>query len=103
MNQPLLSIENLKVAYGPTEVLHGVTLDVKPGEIVTLIGSNGAGKTTLLKSLFGAPRAREGRNVFRGEDTTTVPTHPVAPRGPSLLRESPPIFPSMSVVGNPSR
>ncbi|HET9240766.1 MAG TPA: ABC transporter ATP-binding protein [Oligoflexus sp.] len=100
MNQPLLSIENLKVAYGPTEVLHGVTLDVKPGEIVTLIGSNGAGKTTLLKSLFGAPRAREGRIVFRGEDITAVPTHRVARRGLSLVPEGRHIFPAMSVVEN---
>jgi branched-chain amino acid transport system ATP-binding protein len=100
MNQPLLSIENLKVAYGPTEVLHGVSLDVKPGEIVTLIGSNGAGKTTLLKSLFGAPRAREGRIVFRGEDITAVPTHRVARRGLSLVPEGRHIFPAMSVVEN---
>jgi branched-chain amino acid transport system ATP-binding protein len=100
MNQPLLSIENLKVAYGPTEVLHGVSLDVKPGEIVTLIGSNGAGKTTLLKSLFGAPRAREGRIVFRGEDITEVPTHRVARRGLSLVPEGRHIFPAMSVVEN---
>lgn len=100
MNQPLLSIENLKVAYGPTEVLHGVTLDVNPGEIVTLIGSNGAGKTTLLKSLFGAPRAREGRIVFRGEDITEVPTHRVARRGLSLVPEGRHIFPAMSVVEN---
>lgn len=100
MNQPLLSIENLKVAYGPTEVLHGVTLDVKPGEIVTLIGSNGAGKTTLLKSLFGTPRARDGRIVFRGEDITAVPTHRVAKRGLSLVPEGRHIFPAMSVVEN---
>jgi len=100
MNQPLLAIENLKVAYGPTEVLHGVSLDVKPGEIVTLIGSNGAGKTTLLKSLFGAPRAKEGRIVFRGEDITSVPTHRVARRGLSLVPEGRHIFPGMSVVEN---
>jgi branched-chain amino acid transport system ATP-binding protein len=100
MNQPLLSIESLKVAYGPTEVLHGVSLDVKPGEIVTLIGSNGAGKTTLLKSLFGAPRARSGRIVFRGEDITEVPTHRVARRGLSLVPEGRHIFPAMSVLEN---
>ncbi|WP_141732992.1 ABC transporter ATP-binding protein [Oligoflexus tunisiensis] len=100
MTQPLLAIENLKVAYGPTEVLHGVSLDVKPGEIVTLIGSNGAGKTTLLKSLFGAPRARDGRVIFRGEDITEVPTHRVARRGLSLVPEGRHIFPAMSVVEN---
>jgi branched-chain amino acid transport system ATP-binding protein len=100
MNQPLLAIENLKVAYGPTEVLHGVSLDVKAGEIVTLIGSNGAGKTTLLKSLFGAPRAKEGRIAFRGEDITSVPTHRVARRGLSLVPEGRHIFPAMSVVEN---
>jgi branched-chain amino acid transport system ATP-binding protein len=100
-SQPaLLSIENLKVAYGPTEALHGVSLDVKPGEIVTLIGSNGAGKTTLLKSLFGSPRAKEGRIVFRGEDITQVPTHQVAKRGLSLVPEGRHIFPAMTVVEN---
>jgi branched-chain amino acid transport system ATP-binding protein len=77
-----------------------VSLDVKPGEIVTLIGSNGAGKTTLLKSLFGAPRAKEGRIVFRGEDITQVPTHRVAQRGLSLVPEGRHIFPAMTVVEN---
>ncbi len=96
----LLTIDKLKVAYGPTEVLHGISLDVKAGEIVTLIGSNGAGKTTLLKSLFGSPRAKEGHIVFRGEDITEVPTHRVARRGLSLVPEGRHIFPAMTVVEN---
>ena len=65
--ETLLLIEDLHVAYGATEVLHGVNLEVKRGEIVSLIGSNGAGKSTILKSLFGVPKAKQGRNGGNGD------------------------------------
>ena len=96
----LLSIKDLHVAYGRTEVLHGVSLDVFPGEIVALIGSNGAGKSTLLKSLFAAPRASQGTIRFKGEDTTATRTHHMAKKGLSLVPEGRRIFPSMSVFEN---
>lgn len=97
---PLLALEALQVKYGSTEVLHGVSLEVFPSEIVTLIGSNGAGKTTLLKSLFGAPRPWQGRVVFKGRDISQVPTHQVAKLGLSLVPEGRRIFPAMNVLEN---
>ncbi len=97
---PLLSLENVTISYGATEVVHGVSLHVNPGEIVSLIGSNGAGKTTLLRSLFGVPRPRGGKIVFDGEDLGKVPTHQVASRGLSLVPEGRRIFPAMTVFEN---
>jgi branched-chain amino acid transport system ATP-binding protein len=98
--EAILSLRKLQVSYGPTEVLHGVSLDVHAQEIVTLIGSNGAGKTTLLKSLFGAPRCADGQILFSGDDITHVPTHLVARRGLSLVPEGRHIFPGMTVLEN---
>ncbi len=98
--QALLSIRDLRVSYGPTEVVHGISLDVFPGEIVSLIGSNGAGKTTLLRSLYGVPRAKSGSIIFAGEDLSQVPTHQVAKRGLSLVPEGRRIFSGMSVLEN---
>ncbi len=96
----ILSLKNISVAYGATKVLHGVSLHVGTGEIVTLIGSNGAGKTTLLKSLFGTPAPYSGTIEFLGEAITGVPTHLVAKRGLSLVPEGRRIFPAMTVVEN---
>ncbi len=67
-----------KTYYGNIIALHGVDLDVHDGEIVTLIGANGAGKSTLMMTIFGNPRAREGRIVFDGRDITQLPTHEIA-------------------------
>jgi ABC-type phosphonate transport system ATPase subunit len=79
MNQPLLAIENLKVAYGPTEVLHGVSLEVHSGEIVTLIGSNGAGKTTLWgPARPGWTHRFPRRGHHRGAHASCGPSWPLA-------------------------
>ncbi len=100
MKQPLLELRNISVAYGQTKVLHGVSLHVNEGEIVTLIGSNGAGKTTLLKSLFAAPSPYSGQIFFSGSDITALPTHLVSRRGLSLVPEGRRIFPAMTVLEN---
>lgn len=99
-HSPLLAIRDLSVNYGRTEVLHGVSLEVRPAEIVSLIGSNGAGKTTLLKSLFGVPKPRAGQITFRGKDLGRLQTHQVAREGLSLVPEGRRIFPAMSVLEN---
>ena len=100
MSQTILSIENLSVGYRANDVLRGVSLEVREGEIVSLIGSNGAGKSTLLKSLFSTPRAREGRILLAGQDITQLPTHAVAKHGLALVPEGRRIFPGMSVLDN---
>ncbi|MES2745605.1 MAG: ABC transporter ATP-binding protein [Bdellovibrionota bacterium] len=97
---PILDIKNISVGYGATKVLHGVSLSVAEGEIVTLIGSNGAGKTTLLKSLYSAPGPYEGEIYFAGRNITGMATHHVPRQGLSLVPEGRRIFPAMTVLEN---
>ena len=78
MTAPLLTIRGVKAFYGRVMALKGVDLEVKEGEIVTLIGANGAGKSTLMMTVCGNPRAREGTISFAGHDITRLPTHEIA-------------------------
>ena len=78
MTSPLLSVRGVKAYYGHIAALRGVDVDVGEGEIVALIGANGAGKSTLMMTIFGNPRAREGRITFAGRDITQLPTHEIA-------------------------
>ena len=102
----LLSVEDLHVAYGPIEALHGITFHVAEGEIVTLIGANGAGKSTTLMSIMRlpppeAPVFRSGRMVFREQDLTHFPAHHVVSRlGISLVPEGRRIFGNLTVWEN---
>ena len=98
---PLLAIRGLRAAYGKIEALKGVDLDIKPGEIVALIGANGAGKSTLMMTIFGKPRAR----VRRGSNSTAptsprLPTHEIARLRIAQSPEGRRIFPRMSVAEN---
>jgi len=96
----LLSVRGVKSFYGAVMALKGVDLEVNEGEIVTLIGANGAGKSTLMMTIFGKPRAREGRIVFAGEDITRMPTHEIARRKIAQAPEGRRIFPRMTVLEN---
>jgi branched-chain amino acid transport system ATP-binding protein len=96
----LLSIRDLRASYGKIEALKGVDLDIKPGEIVALIGANGAGKSTLMMSIFGRPRASSGHIVYDGNDITHVPTHLIARLKIAQSPEGRRIFPRMSVAEN---
>src|SRR5260370_17384094 len=78
----------------------GVDIDVYDGEIVALIGANGAGKSTLMMTIFGNPRAREGRIVFAGRDITDLPTHEIAHLRIAQAPEGRRIFARMSVLEN---
>src|SRR6185312_12845460 len=97
---PLLSIRNLRAAYGKIEALKGVDLEINAGEIVALIGANGAGKSTLMMTIFGRPRARGGNILFEGRDITAVPTHEIARLRIAQSPEGRRIFPRMSVAEN---
>jgi branched-chain amino acid transport system ATP-binding protein len=96
----MLKIKNIDAFYGPIQALRDVSLEVKEGEIVTLIGANGAGKSTLLMSIFGQPRVRRGSIHFAGEDITQVAPHEVAKRGLAQVPEGRRIFPAMTVDEN---
>ncbi|MFO1138454.1 MAG: ABC transporter ATP-binding protein [Paracoccus sp. (in: a-proteobacteria)] len=96
----MLTLENVDAGYGPTTILHQVSLDVKQGEIVTIVGANGAGKTTTLRTIVGQIKPRAGRITFMGEDITRLPAHEVVDRGIILIPEGRQLFPDMTVREN---
>ena len=100
MSEPMLKLKKVTVRYGVLPVLHGVSLEIYPNEIVALIGANGAGKTTLMMTIFGRPRASEGRITFQGRDITRLPTHAIAWLGIAQSPEGRRIFPRMTVLEN---
>jgi len=100
MTAPLLEISKVTACYGVLPILHGVSVDIHPGEIVALIGGNGAGKTTLMMTIFGRPRANQGRIVFQGSDITDLPTHAIARMGIVQSPEGRRIFSRMTVLEN---
>jgi branched-chain amino acid transport system ATP-binding protein len=100
MTTPLLAIHGVTAFYGRVMALKGVDLEVKEGEIVTLIGANGAGKSTLMMTVCGNPRAREGTINFAGHDITRLPTHEIARLRLAQAPEGRRIFPRMTVLEN---
>jgi branched-chain amino acid transport system ATP-binding protein len=103
MNEPVLDVRDLQVAYGKVDALHGVTVSVEAGQIVTVIGPNGAGKSTLLNAIAGAlPAGATARGVVRlnAHDLQAVPIEDRVARGMSLVPEKRELFTSMSVEDN---
>jgi branched-chain amino acid transport system ATP-binding protein len=96
----ILDVQDIHTFYGSIEALKGISIDVREGEIVTLIGSNGAGKSTTLRSINGLNHPRDGRIVFQGRDITNTPPHDIVKRGVSQAPEGRRLFPRMSVVEN---
>jgi branched-chain amino acid transport system ATP-binding protein len=96
----ILSVEDVHTYYGTIHALKGVSLDVREGEIVTLIGANGAGKSTTLRSINGLNHPREGRIRFQGRDITEEAPHAVVKMGISQSPEGRRLFPRMSVREN---
>ncbi|MBE0694957.1 MAG: ABC transporter ATP-binding protein [Aquamicrobium sp.] len=97
---PLLVVKDLQAWYGESHVLHGVTFDVRPGEVVTLLGRNGAGKTTTLKSIMGILPKRKGSVTFQGKELMHAPARYVAREGIAFCPEERGIFSSLSVEEN---
>jgi len=96
----ILSVQQLSVAYGQSEVLHGISVRVEPGQVVCVMGRNGAGKTTLLKGIIGILRARSGRVLFDGRDLTHRPAYTRARAGIGYVPQGRGIFPQLSVLEN---
>ncbi|MBK8974200.1 MAG: ATP-binding cassette domain-containing protein [Hahellaceae bacterium] len=96
----MLTFENVFTRYGMVKALHGVSLEVKKGEIVTLIGANGAGKTTLLMTLCGDPKADSGVIRYQGEDITQQKTSDIMRKGIAIVPEGRRIFPALTVDEN---
>ena len=100
MSAAVLEVKDLHAYYGKSHILHGVSLEVHEGEIVTLLGRNGAGKTTTMRSLMGLTPAREGRITIFGQDTTRWPTFRIASLGVGYVPEGRRIFGNLTVEEN---
>jgi branched-chain amino acid transport system ATP-binding protein len=98
--EPLLAVEGLEGWYGESHVLHGVTFDVRPGEVVTLLGRNGAGKTTTLRAIIGILGKRRGSIRFNGAETIGMSSRTIARLGVGYVPEERGIFASLSVYEN---
>ena len=96
----LLEIKDLRVSYGKIEAIKGISLNVKQGEIVTLVGANGAGKTTLLKTISGLLKPSAGVISFEGKDIQTIAPHNRVLEGLCQAPEGRGIFPGMTVLEN---
>ncbi|WP_176036712.1 ABC transporter ATP-binding protein [Brucella tritici] len=98
--QPLLSVRGLNAWYGESHALHGVDLDIWPGETITLLGRNGVGKTTTLRAIMGIIRKRTGSITLDGKDIMRVPLHRIAYAGLGFVPEERGIFATLSVHEN---
>ena len=100
MSEVLLKVHGLDVYYGAVHALKGVDLDVRSGEVVTLIGANGAGKSTLLRTISGLVKPRAGTIVFDGKDLVRLPPHQVVAAGISHAPEGRAVFANLTVEDN---
>jgi branched-chain amino acid transport system ATP-binding protein len=100
MTAPLLAVKDLEAWYGESHILHGVSFDVRAGEVVTLLGRNGAGKTTTMKSIMGIVGQRKGSVRFEGQELIGKQSNQIARAGIALCPEERGIFASLSVEEN---
>lgn len=100
MTMNLLDIKNLNVLYGNLQVLWDISLTVREGEIVTIIGSNGAGKSTLVETIFGLTKPSSGKIEFNGENLLRIRTNNIVQKGLALVPEKREIFSKMTVHDN---
>jgi branched-chain amino acid transport system ATP-binding protein len=100
MTAPLLALDGIDTFYGPVQVHFGLTLEVRPGQIVCLLGGNASGKSTTMKIILGLLRPRAGRVQFDGHDITGLPTPQVIRRGIGSVPEARRLFGAMTVREN---
>src|SRR5467141_2284699 len=100
MPEPLLEVRGLEAWYGESHILHGVDFEIRPGEMVTLLGRNGAGKTTTLKSIMGIVSRRRGSVRLEGRELIDLPSNRIARLGLAFCPEERGIFASLTVEEN---
>jgi branched-chain amino acid transport system ATP-binding protein len=100
VSEALLALDGVHGAYGPSRVLHGVSLEAKAGEVVSLLGRNGAGKSTTLKAIMSLVEVTEGAVRFDGRDITRTPTHEISRLGVGYVPEDRRIFGDLTVAEN---
>lgn len=96
----ILTVDNIVAGYGETEILHGVSMRVEPGEAVIVFGPNGCGKSTLMKTIFGLLTPKQGSVVFEDDDITGMPTDRLIRMGMSYVPQTGNIFPSLTIEEN---
>ena len=96
----MLKLQDIRISYGAIEAVKGVTLEVREGEVVTIIGANGAGKSTLLKSIVGLEKPQSGTIHFQGQEITHVSAHKRVGMGVALSPEGRGVFPDQTVREN---
>jgi ABC-type branched-subunit amino acid transport system ATPase component len=96
----LLEVSEVVAGYGDSEILHGVSISVEQGEIVTIIGPNGSGKSTLLKTVLGLVHPKRGSVRFQGRDVTGIAPEAIVRRGLCYVPQSNNVFPSLSIQEN---
>ena len=97
---PILTVDHVDVFYGAIHALRDVSIEVRAGEVVTLIGANGAGKSTTLRAITGLLAPRSGRIELAGEDITGAPAHTLVPKGLSMVPEGRGVFGNLTVTEN---
>ncbi|MFN8390626.1 MAG: ABC transporter ATP-binding protein [Bdellovibrionota bacterium] len=100
MAEAMLQLQNVCAGYGPIDAVRGVSLNVYPGEIVTIIGANGAGKTSTLMCISSVLKVRSGTVRFEGKDVTNAPSHELVGKGLVQIPEGRKIFPRLTVSEN---
>jgi branched-chain amino acid transport system ATP-binding protein len=96
----LLDVDGIETCYGLSQVLFGMSLSIRPGEMVSLMGRNGMGKTTTIRSIMGLTPARAGKIRFAGHETRQLPSYRIAQLGIGLVPEGRQIFPNLTVTEN---
>jgi len=96
----LLSIENIEAGYGKVKVLHDISIKVKPGDIVTMVGANGVGKSTTLKSILNLVQLQKGSITFKNENISQLPPYEIVARGIGYSPEGREVFGNLSVYEN---
>ncbi len=96
----MLEVKNLVVNYGAISALHGISLQVEQGDIVTLIGGNGAGKTTTLRAISGLLKPKSGEVIYHGQNITRLPAHKIVAAGLSHVPEGRMVFANLTVLEN---
>ena len=96
----LLQVKEVISGYGETEILHGVSITIEEGQIVTIIGPNGSGKSTLLKTIFGLVRPKKGQVLFNGQEITSMAPETIVRKGLCYVPQSSNVFPSLSIHEN---
>jgi branched-chain amino acid transport system ATP-binding protein len=100
MAEPLLRVEGIESGYGQSQVLHGISLEIAPGEMVTLMGRNGMGKTTTVRAILGLTPASAGSIRFDGTEIRTLPPYRIAQLGIGVVPEGRQVFPNLTAREN---